>query len=434
MESAPLYVLYLTILVMIVLSAYFSSSETAMMSLNRYRLRHLAKDGHHGGAARADALLQRPDRLLGIILFGNNVVNFFAGTVATVIALRQFGEIGLAIAPFVLTFVFLVFAEVAPKTIAAARPEVIAFPSAYVLTPMLRLLYPVVWVLNACANAIVRPFIPDPSSSEVEKLSPEELRTLLHEGAHLPIRRQGMLLSILDLEKVTVNDIMVPRSEINGIDIEDDLDEIVDQICSSTHTRLPVYKGAINDVIGILHLRNATRFLRREELTRAALLQETREPYFIPETTPLHIQLFNFQKEERRIGLVVDEYGDVQGIVTLEDILEEIVGEFTSDMAARIPEIHPQDDGAFIIDGTALLREINRGLGWELPLDGPRTLNGLVIEHLEFIPEAPCCLRIGDYRIEVLQIKDNMIRTARIVAPEVEIDPDAQDDDEDDDG
>jgi Mg2+/Co2+ transporter CorB len=431
-ETAPLSVLYLTIGVMIVLSAYFSSSETAMMSLNRYRLRHLAK-GEHGGARRADALLARPDRLLGIILFGNNVVNFFAGTVATVIALRQFGEIGLAVAPFVLTFVFLVFAEVAPKTIAAARPEVVAFPSSYVLTPMLRVLYPVVWVLNACANWIVRPFLPDAASADVEKLSPEELRTLLHEGAHLPVRRQGMLLSILDLEKVTVNDIMVPRSEINGIDLEDDLDDIVEQICTSTHTRLPVYKGSINDVIGILHLRNATRFLRRDELTRAALLQETREPYFIPETTPLHMQLFNFQKEERRIGLVVDEYGDVQGIVTLEDILEEIVGEFTSDMAARIPEIHPQDDGSHIIDGSALLREINRGLGWELPTDGPRTLNGLVIEHLEFIPEAPCCLSVGDYRIEVLQIKDNMIRTARIIAPEI-VAGETDEDDEDEDG
>ncbi|HSG87598.1 MAG TPA: HlyC/CorC family transporter [Pseudomonadales bacterium] len=401
---------------MIVLSAYFSSSETAMMSLNRYRLRHLAKQ-NHGGAKRADDLLSRPDRLLGIILFGNNVVNFFAGTVATVIALRQFGEIGLAVAPFVLTFVFLVLAEVAPKTIAAHSPERIAFPSAYVLSPMLKVLYPVVWVLNACANALVRPFIGE-GGGQAEKLTPEELRTLLHEGAHLPIRRQGMLLSILDLEKVTVDDIMVPRSEINGIDLDDDVDEIIEQICSSTHTRLPVYKGSINNVIGILHLRNATRFLRHTEQTKAALLQETREPYFVPESTPLHIQLFNFQKEERRIGLVVDEYGDVQGIVTLEDILEEIVGEFTSDMAARIPEIHPQDDGSHIIDGTALLRDINRGLDWDLPLDGPRTLNGLIIEHLEFIPEATCCLRIGPYRVEVLQIKDNMIRTARITAPE----------------
>ena len=412
MDDVPLYALYISIAVMIVLSAYFSSSETAMMSLNRYRLRHLAKQDH-GGAKRADALLARPDRLLGIILFGNNVVNFFAGTVATLIALRQFGEIGVAAAPFVLTFVFLVFAEVAPKTVAAHAPERIAFPSTYVLTPLLRLLYPVVWLLNACANWIVKPFLHGRDGDE-EKLSAEELRTLLDEGAHLPLQRQDMLLSILDLEKVSVNDIMVQRADVNGIDLDDDIDEIVAQLCASNHTRLPVFRGSLNNVLGMLHLRNAARFLRNEELTKAALMQETREPYFVPESTPLHVQLLNFQKEQRRIGLVVDEYGDVQGIVTLEDILEEIVGEFTSDMAARIPEIHPQDDGTHIIDGTALLRDINRALQWSLPLDGPRTLNGLVIEHLEFIPEAPCCLTVGDYRVEVLQIKDNMIRTARL--------------------
>lgn len=429
MEQAPLPLLYATIGVMIVLSAYFSSSETAMMSLNRYRLRHLSKEGH-GGASRADALLARPDRLLGIILFGNNVVNFFAGTVATVIAIRQFGDLGLALAPFVLTFVFLVFAEVAPKTIAAHAPERIAFPSSYILKPMLRLLYPVVWVLNGCANAIVKPFMGGATSGAAAKLTPEELRTLLYEGAHLPVQRQDMLVSILDLEKVTVDDIMVPRSEIIGIDLDDDLDDIIEQLCTSNHTRLPVYKGAINNVIGVLHLRNAARFLRQGEPSKAALLQETREPYFVPESTPLHVQLFNFQKEERRIGLVVDEYGDVQGIVTLEDILEEIVGDFTTDMASRIPEIHPQDDGSYIIDGTALLRDINRALDWTLPLDGPRTLNGLVVEHLEFIPEANCCLEIGPYRVEVLQIKDNMIRTARMTAPEV----DPEDADESDDG
>jgi Mg2+/Co2+ transporter CorB len=416
-EHAPLAVLYGVIAVMIVLSAYFSSSETAMMSLNRYRLRHLAKQGH-GGAVRASELLRRPDRLLGIILFGNNVVNFFAGTVATLVALRQFGEVGVAVAPFVLTFVFLIFAEIGPKTIAAHAPERIAYPSSWVLAPLLRVLYPVVWVLNAIANLVARPFLGGESASAgSEKLSPEELRTLLHEGAHLPLKRQGMLLSILDLEKVTVDDIMVPRSDIVGIDLEDDLDEIVAQLCSSSHTRLPVYKGSINDVVGILHLRNAARFLRQPELTKAALLQETREPYFVPESTPLHIQLVNFQKAQRRIALVVDEYGEVQGIVTLEDILEEIVGEFTTDLAARIPEIHPQDDGSWIIDGTALLREINRALGWDLPQDGPRTLSGLLVEHLEFIPDSACCVRIGDYRIEILQTKGNMVRSARILAP-----------------
>ncbi len=414
MENLPLPYLYGLVAILVVLSAYFSSSETAMMALNRYRLLHLAKQGHRG-ALRASRLLERPDRLLGTILLGNNAVNFFAATVGTLIALRQFGEIGVLLAPFVLTFIFLVLAEVAPKTIAAYAPERIAYPSSLVLSPMLRALYPLVWVLNGLANTLARPFLKSEQYGDSsEKLSMDELRTLVHEGATLPVRRQDMLLSILDLEKVTVEDIMVPRAEINGIDIEDDLSEIIEQICATTHTRLPVFKGNINEVLGILHMRNAARFLRTPELTKAALMQETQEPYFVPEGTPLHVQLLKFQNAERRIGLVVDEYGDVQGIVTLEDILEEIVGEFTSDLAARIPEVHPQDDGSHIIDGTALLRDINRALNWDLPLTGPRTLNGLILEHLEIIPDSPCCLELGRFRIEVLQIKDNMVRTARV--------------------
>ncbi len=420
METLPLPVLYSLVALLIVLSAYFSSSETAMMALNRYRLRHLARQGH-SGAQRTSRLLERPDRLLGTILLGNNAVNFLAATVATLIALRQFGEIGVLLAPFVLTFVFLVLAEVAPKTIAAYAPERIAYPSSVVLRPLLRVLYPLVWVLNALSNALARPFLRPIGGKDGDgKLTMDELRTVLHEGAQLPVTRQGMMLSILDLEKVTVEDIMVPRAEIHGIDLEDDIDEIIEQICATTHTRMPVYKGNINNVVGMLHMRNAVRLLREEEPTKAALLQETWEPYFVPEGTPLHVQLLKFQNAERRIGLVVDEYGDVQGIVTLEDILEEIVGEFTSDMAARIPEIHPQEDGSQIIDGTALLRDINRGLGWELPLTGPRTLNGLILEHLESIPDAPVGMQIGPYRIEVLQIKDNMVRTARVTAPALE--------------
>ncbi|MCC5886457.1 MAG: HlyC/CorC family transporter [Gammaproteobacteria bacterium] len=417
MENLPLPYLYGLVAILVVLSAYFSSTETAMMALNRYRLLHLAKQGHRG-ALRASRLLERPDRLLGTILLGNNAVNFFAATVGTLIALRQFGELGVLFAPFVLTFIFLVLAEVAPKTIAAYAPERIAYPSSVILTPMLRLLYPLVWILNGLANALAQPFLKrEQYGAGSGKLSMDELRTLVNEGAALPVRRQDMLLSILDLEKVTVEDIMVPRAEINGIDIEDDLSEIIEQICATTHTRLPVFKGNINEVLGILHMRNAARFMRMSEPTKAALMQETQEPYFVPEGTPLHVQLLKFQNAERRIGLVVDEYGDVQGIVTLEDILEEIVGEFTSDLAARIPEVHPQDDGSHIIDGTALLRDINRALNWDLPLTGPRTLNGLILEHLEIIPDSPCCLEIGSYRIEVLQIKDNMIRTARVTTP-----------------
>jgi Mg2+/Co2+ transporter CorB len=401
------------IFVLILLSAYFSGSETAMMALNRYRLRHLVNEGHPG-ARRANELLSRPDRLLGVILIGNNFVNFLAASLATVIGLRLLGDVGLVIAPIVLTFVFLIFAEVAPKTIAAQYPEALAYPSSYVLQPLLRLLYPFVWLVNAISNALLRPLGVNTQGAVHDRLSIEELRTVLHESAQLPIRRQNMLLGILDLEKITVDDIMVTREEIEGIDIDDNLGEIVNLICSSQHTRLPVYKDNVNNIIGVLHLRRAARFLREEELTKAAILQETLQPYFVPEGTPLHTQLFNFQQHQERLGIVVDEYGDVQGIVALEDILEEIVGEFTTDVAASIPEIHPQSDGTYIIDGGALLRDINRSLGWALPTRGPRTLNGLILEHLEMIPESNVCVGIDEYRIETLQIKDNMIRSAHI--------------------
>lgn len=413
LEHLPIPVLYGLVTLLVVLSGFFSSSETAMMAMNRYRLRHLARQGH-GGARRASRLLRRPDRLLGMILLGNNAVNFFAATVATLIAIRQFGELGVLLAPFVLTFIFLIFAEVAPKTIAAYAPERIAFPASYLLSPLLRLAYPLVWILNGIANALAKPFMTPGKHAGDEKLTADELRTVVHEGAQLPVRRQDMLLSVLDLEHVTVEDIMIPRAEVDGLDLDDALDELIDQLCTTTHSRLPVYKGSINNVVGILHMRNAVRFMRQDEPTKDALANASREPYFIPEGTPLHVQLVQFQKAERRVALVVDEYGDVQGLVTLEDILEEIVGEFTTDLATRIPEIHPQDDGSHIIDGTALLRDINRSLQWALPLDGPRTLNGLILEHLEIIPDSPCCLEIADYRVEVLQIKDNMVRAARI--------------------
>ena len=408
--------LFGTIIVLILSSAYFSGSETAMMALNRYRLRHLVKQ-RHPGARRAYRLLRRPDRLLGVILIGNNLVNFMAATVATVIGIRLLGDTGVVLAPIVLTFVFLVFAEVGPKTIAAHKPEQVAFPSAYVLSPLLRVLYPFVVFINGFSNALVRPFLAESDQrSGVDRLSLDELRTVLREGARIPEQRQNMLLGIVDLENVVVDDIMVPRNEIVGIDIEDTVAEIVAQISTSQHTRLPVFKASINEVIGILHLRRTNRFIQQGTFTKAELLTLTRDPYFVPEGTPLHTQLFNFQQNKRRIALVVDEYGDVQGIVTLEDILEEIVGEFTTDFASNVPEIHPQPDGSYFIDGTAVLRDINRALNWSLPTAGPRTLNGLILEHLEFIPESNVCLKIDNYLIETLQIKDNMVSNARLIA------------------
>jgi len=399
--------------ILALLSAFFAGSETAMMALNRFRLQHLVKEGHNG-ARKAYRLLRRPDRLLGVVLLGNFLVNNIAATAAALVGYRIFGDAGLAAAPFVFTVVFLILAEVAPKTIAAHNPEQIAFPSAYVLAPLLKLAYPFVWLVNGVSNFVLKPFIREHEVAPEARLNMDELRTMLSDGASIPKLRQDMLLRIVDLETVSVDDIMVPRSEIVGIDIDDSIADIVAQIASSQHTRLPVYKETINNVIGILHLRRTVRFIQQGTFTKAELLQLTREPYFVPKGTPLHTQLFNFQKQRRRLALVVDEYGDIQGIVALEDILEEIVGEFTTDFAANMPEIHPQKDGSYLIDGTALIRDVNRALGWHLPTEGPRTLNGLILEHLEFIPEANLCIRIGDYLIETLQIKGNMVTNVRI--------------------
>ncbi len=410
-SDVPMSLLVSAIVVLTLLSAYFSGSETAMMALNRYRLRHLVKEKHQG-ARKANRLLRRPDRLLGVILIGNNLVNFSAATVATIIGMRLAGDTGVLLAPWVLTFIFLIFAEISPKTLAAAKPEPIAFTSAHVLTPLLQLLYPVVAFVNAISNALVRPFAK--GATTTDRLTTEELRTVVGEGAALPGQHQNMMLSILDLDDVTVDDIMIPRAEIVAINIDDDIPDIMNQVANSQHTRLPVYKENINNVIGVLHLRRLTRYVGAEDINKAELLELTREPYFIPEATPLHTQLLNFQTNKRRLALVVDEYGDVQGIVALEDILEEIVGEFTTDYAASVPEIHPQEDGTFLIDGTALLRDINRSLDWSLPIDGPKTLNGLVLERLEFIPESNVCLRMDGYLMEIVQIGGNMVKTVKV--------------------
>ncbi len=420
MADLPDTVLFGLIILLTLLSAFFSSSETAMIGLNRYRLRHLVKERHQG-ARIANRLLRRPDRLLGVILLGNNLVNFMAASLGTVIGIRLFGDAGVVVAPVLLTIYFLIFAEVAPKTVAAHRPEPIAFSAAFVLEPLLRFFYPMVWFINTIANFMVRPFTPKPGETE-DNLSAEELRTVVNEGVRLHDQGQNMLLGVLDLEKVTVNDIMVPRSEIVGVDIDDDLGDTINLLATSQHTRLPVYKENINNIIGILHLRRLGKHLPKgtssEPLTRADLMQLTDEPYYVPEGTPLHTQLVNFKKEKKRIALVVDEYGDIDGIVTLEDILEEIVGEFTTDFAASLPEISPQEDGAYLIDGMAVLRDINRALGWDLPTNGPKTLNGLVLEHLEAIPESNLCLRLDDYLIETLQIKDNVIKNLKVTRAE----------------
>ena len=416
MNETSLTALFIILAGLILLSAFFSSSETGMMSLNRYRLKHMAKTGHRG-ARRAQSLLNRTDQLIGVILIGNNFVNIFASAIATVIAIRIWGDAGIAIATVLLTIVILIFAEVTPKTLAALFPEKIAFPASHVLGPLLKLLYPVVWAVNLFTGAILKIIGVSADDAANEHLSREELRTLVNEaGALIPAKHKDMLVSILDLEKVTVNDIMVPRNEVVGIDLDDDLDTILRQLRSSQHTRLPVFKGDINNIQGVLHLRNASKLLLHDEINKAMLMQLCRVPYFIPESTPLNTQLINFQKEKRRFGIVVDEYGEVLGLATLEDILEEIVGEFTTDYAATSPDIIPQDDGTYIIDGTSAVRTINKTLGWKLPIDGPKTLNGLITETLENIPDTNVCLKVGGHRVEVLQIKDNVVKAA-IVHP-----------------
>ncbi|MES2664085.1 MAG: HlyC/CorC family transporter [Pseudomonadota bacterium] len=399
---------------LIVLSAFFSSSETGMMSINRYRLKHLAQQNHRG-AKKTLALLERPDRLIGLILIGNNFVNILASALATLLAVKIWGEAGIAVATATLTIVLLIFGEVTPKTLAALRPERIAFPAAHILAPLLILFYPLVWFVNIICQSIIS-LMGGPKDKGSEALNREELRTIVLESKTLiPRKHRTMLLSILDLENMTVEDVMVQRNDIIGIDIEDSMEDIQDILRSVQHTRLPIYKGNLNQPLGILHARKALKFMMAnpEERSKEYLVQCTAEPYYIPESTQLMKQLSQFQRTKSRIGLVVDEYGDVKGLLTLEDILEEIVGEFTTNFAASSPDIHPQKDGSYIIEGSATLRDINRRLKWKLPIDGPKTVSGLITEYLEFFPHSPLCLKINEYYIEVIQTKDTVVKTAR---------------------
>ncbi len=401
------------LIILILCSAFFSSSETGMLSLNRYRLRHLEREGHKG-ARRASALLTRPDRLLGTILVGNNVVNILAASIATVLAVDIWGEAGIAISTVLLTIVVLIFGEITPKTLAALRPETIAFPASSVLSVLMRLLYPIVWITSAISNLLLRLLGVDPAQKPQDSLSTEELRSVVRESGHaLPANRKNMLLGILDLEKVTVNDIMIPRNEVTGIDLDNDLEQITAQLRSTTFTRLPVYRHDLNQIEGVVHMRQIARLLTHNTLSKENLLAACSSPYFVPESTPLSTQLINFQNEKRRLGIVVDEYGEVIGLVTLEDILEEIVGEFTSPAGQRAPDIQAQEDGSYLIEGSVNIRDVNKSLGWELPWEGPKTLNGLITEALEQIPDSGVCLQIAEYRLEIIQAAENRVKILR---------------------
>ncbi|MGA9852726.1 MAG: HlyC/CorC family transporter [Gammaproteobacteria bacterium] len=420
MQNIPLWPLIVALVILLIVSSFFSGSETGLISLNRYRLRHLARAGHRG-AVLADRLLQRPDRVIGIVLLGNALINAFATAIATLIALRIGGDSAVLVATILIALLLLIFGDVAPKTLAALHPEKFAFPAAFVFTPLLRIFYPIVWVVNLLANSILWVFGVRSNTSGTPPMSREELRSVVMEaGALIPKRHQRMLLSILDLEKITVEDIMVPRNEINGIDISADWDEIMAQLRTSQHTRLPVYEGSIDDVLGFVHARQFLHLLVHQEPTHDMLRAILRGTYFVPEGTSLQQQLLNFQAAKRRIGLVVDEYGDIQGLVTLEDILEEIVGEFTSDPAAQNKDIYKESDDSYLVNGSANVRTLNRVMNWKLPTTGPKTLNGLILEYLETIPQPGTSLKLAGYPLEIVQTTGSAVKTVRIQPEAVE--------------
>lgn len=415
MYDIPLSVWLGALAFLILLSAFFSAAEIGLMTLNRYRLRHLAESGQRS-ARIAAKLLERPDRLLGVILLGNNFANIAASAVVTVITLDLFSESDLWITTLALTFVVLVFAEVAPKTLAAMYPERIAFPSVYALRPLLTLFYPLVAIVNAIANRLLR-MLGLKMKRPKDQLSSEELKAaVLEAGGLIPKGHQSMLLAILDLEKTTVEDVMVPRGEIEGVDLEAEWSDILSQLANSHYTRLPVYRDSLDNVVGMVHLRKVLPLMHNNKLTREALLEVMAEPYFIPQGTPLNTQLINFKNTKRRIGLVVDEYGDLLGLVTLEEILEEIVGDFTTQAPGGDDEIRIQDDGSYLVNASVTLRDLNRHLAWDLPTDGPKTVNGLIMEYLEDIPAPGTSLQIGGYQIEIMRTRGPRVQLVRMRA------------------
>lgn len=384
------------------------------MSLNRFRLKHLAETGHTG-ALRAQKLLAKPDRLIGVILLGNNVVNILLTQLATYLGYRLHGELGVAFATGLLVLTLLIFAETTPKTLGAIHSEKVAFPASAVYKWLLVITYPLVWLINLFANGLLRMCGVSTTNVSEDSLSHDELRSVVSDSpGNFGRHKKTMLLSVLDLETRRVEDIMIPRREIVGIDMTDEWDEIMEQLENTSYTRLLVFEESIDQIIGFFHIRNLARHHNNDEFDIEVLKGSLREPYFIPEGTPLTEQLVNFRRERRRHGLVVDEYGDIQGLVTLEDLLEEIVGEFTNDPGDMYQEIYPQDDGSFIIDASGHVREINQFIGCELHTDGPKTLNGLVLEHMEVIPDAGTCMLIDSYPVEIMKIQDNAVKIARL--------------------
>ncbi|WP_411887785.1 HlyC/CorC family transporter [Hydrocarboniphaga effusa] len=416
MNDLPLAVLIAALLVCMLVSGFFSGSETGLMTLNRYRLRHRAQQGERG-ARMAQDLLRRPDRLIGLILLLNNVAQALIPMLLMAITLRATGdaETAIVVATAATALLIFVFSESMPKTLGALHPERIAIPAAYVYWPLLRVLGWFIDIVNIVGNRVLRMFGVTPEDAAQHSLSVEELRTVVAEaGAMIPQRHQKMLLSILDLEHSTVEDIMVPRQDVVGLDLSEPWALVRAQIIESEHTQLPVYHGSVDDLLGIVHLRRLMRLAAEDQLDQQTLQQFVREPYFVPEGTPLNQQLLNFQSQRQRMGFVVDEYGDIRGLVTLDDILEEVIGEFTTGNGQRARNVHAEADGSYRVGGSVTLRSLNRSLGWTLPLDGPKTVNGLVMERLEQIPQPGRQLDIDGYLFEITEVQANAIKNARI--------------------
>ena len=418
-DDVPLGLLFGLLIGLLFLSAFFSSTETALMSLNRYRLRHRARSGHRP-AQLAELLLKRPDRLMGLILLGNNAANLTAAALVTIISIRIGGEGAIFVGTLILTFVVLIFAEVAPKTIAALHPSRLALPAAVIYYPLMKLAYPFVWLINLIANSLLRLLQVSPAEGRTHSLSAEELRTVvLESSSRVPQRHQSMLLSILDLDDITVDDVMIPRQEIIGIDLDEPWEENLSVIRDGRYSRLPVFRDDIDNIVGVVRLRKILPNLADGSLTEERLLENIQEPYFVPEGTPLNKQLINFQRLKQRFAFVVDEYGDVQGLITTEDVIREIVGELGTDPGPSGPDVTKQDDGRFVVDASANIRQLNRLMSWDLPTDGPKTLNGLIIEELETIPAPGTDLTVADYPIEILDTSEHAIRKVRVSPPAV---------------
>ncbi|SFN57688.1 HlyC/CorC family transporter [Xenorhabdus japonica] len=416
MDHVSTSTLIIILVVMVIISAYFSASETSMMTINRYRLRHLAKQGSRP-ACRVESLLRHPDKLISLILIGNNLVNILASALATIVGMRLYGDAGVAIATGLLTFIILIFSEVMPKTIAALYPEKVAFPSSFLLRPLEKIMLPLVWSFNKISLLFMHCLGIKTPNIHNDTVSKDELRTIVNESNNnLSRRNQDMLISILDLEKVTVGDIMIPRNEIVGIDINNDWKSVIRQLTHSPHGRIVLYRDSLDDAIGMLRVREAYRLMmEKKEFTKRNLIKAADKIYFIPVSTPLNIQLVNFQRNKQKAGLIVDEYGDIQGLITVEDILEEIVGDFTTSMSPTLAEeVFPQSDGAVLVGGTANIRELNKVFNWALPEDGPRTMNGMILEELGEIPELNAQVQINEYNFEVLAVQDNVIKQVRV--------------------